>query len=59
MKPDALIDALALLRERGLHVERMDFPPVPFPGLWNIGGWEMTENQVITFAAEFAEDATP
>lgn len=47
---DVLNTAISRLKECGYSVERLDFPPAPLPGLYQVGNQELTECQVIDLA---------
>jgi Asp-tRNA(Asn)/Glu-tRNA(Gln) amidotransferase A subunit family amidase len=50
--PNVLQSAIAYLESRGHKVVRLDFPPEPLPGLYDVDrlGYDLTERQVIHVA---------
>ena len=48
---EAVEAAIEALSKRGYQVEREDFPPPPFPGLYRVNdGPELTEAQLVQLA---------
>lgn len=46
--------AAETLRSANFNVERCEFPPPPFHGLWLVDGRELTEAQMVSLAREMA-----
>ena len=53
-KTPAVEKAANTLRAAGYDVERCEFPPPPFPGLWMVNDRELTEAQMVYLAREIA-----
>ena len=54
--PARLVAAIEALRAAGHEVERCEFPPPPFHGLYVVDGRELTEMQVMEAARAILED---